>query len=271
MKRRALILSTALCVTLLLLILGPTMAAASPAHAAPRTYTVLVGWENPHQGIGLMAYFPDNLTVHVGDTVKWLQNTNEIHTVTFLGESFAPDLIIDAPIPGPSPLVFNPAAVFPAGPSLELSDLGASVNLADPNVSANSGLMGRDTGQAREFSVTFSGVGTYSYECLVHGVMMSGHVTVAAADVPISSPQQALAQGRQQIAGLLAQVPAVQKAANMQVVPDVKNSNSTITHTVMIGYADGQIDLMQFFPDKLRVRPGDTVVWELSPDNDRIR
>ena len=262
MKRRALIFSTAVCLTLFLLILGPAMAAASPAHAAPQTFTVLVGWENPHQGIGLTAYFPDDLTVHVGDTVHWLQNSNEIHTVTFLGGLPIADvpLIIFAPPGGLSPLMFNPEAVFPAP--------APAAGLVDTSTFVNSGLMGRETGQARDFSVMFSAAGEYDYLCLVHGVMMSGKITVVPAGTPIYSPQQALAQGRRQVAALLAQVPAVQRAANMQIVPSVKNADGTKTHTVMIGYASGQIDLMQFFPNTLRVRPGDTVHWELSPAND---
>lgn len=57
----------------------------------------------------------------------------------------------------------------------------------------------------------------------------------------------------------------------------VQNSNEihTVTHTVQVGfgetvtasYGDTEIDLMQFFPDKLRVRPGDTVNFEMSANN----
>ena len=41
-----------------------------------------------------------------------------------------------------------------------------------------------------------------------------------------------------------------------------------MTHYVAMGFSEGQIDLMRFFPSKLRVRPGDTVVWEMQPSND---
>ena len=34
-----------------------------------------------------------------------------------------------------------------------------------------------------------------------------------------------------------------------------------------MGFSSGQIDLMRFFPGKLRVRPGDTVKWALSPND----
>jgi plastocyanin len=47
----------------------------------------------------------------------------------------------------------------------------------------------------------------------------------------------------------------------------VNNADGTVTHHVMIGYSSGQIDMMKFFPDKLKVNVGDTVIWEMSPSN----
>ncbi len=59
-----------------------------------------------------MAYFPGSIRIHVGDTVHFVQNSNEIHTVTFLGGQQLPALIVPAASlglpPDPSPLVFNP-------------------------------------------------------------------------------------------------------------------------------------------------------------------
>ena len=35
-----------------------------------QTYTVMVGAESPHRGVGFNAYFPESVTIHVGDTVQ---------------------------------------------------------------------------------------------------------------------------------------------------------------------------------------------------------
>jgi len=222
----------------------------------------MVGWENPNQGIGIMAYFPDTVTIHVGDTVHWVQNSNEVHTVTFLAGSQPPPLIVTAQQLGvpenPSPVLFNPAAVDPAVPSGGLYDGSGFVN---------SGLMGREAGQLQEFNLTFTAEGAYDYMCLVHGIMMSGQVVVVGQDMPIPSPTQAMIQGKWQMAEKLARVPAVLWAAEIQIQAPVMNGDGTMTHHVMIGYSDGQIDLMRFFPDKLVVRPGDTVIWEMSQYN----
>src|SRR4030042_1618421 len=54
----------------------------------------------------------------------------------------------------------------------------------------------------------------------------------------------------------MAQVPAPQH-----------NPDGTTNYTVLIGWSQGQYDLMSFFPGKLVVHPGDTVNFMLSPMN----
>jgi plastocyanin len=240
-------------------------AAQTPSSITTRTFAVLVGWENADEGIGINAYFPQTVTIHAGDTVHWVQNTNEIHTVTFLDGLPMPELLVpSADVPGAdptvSPLMFNPAATNPVIPpgGEYAGGIGAH---------ANSGIMGRESGQVEEFNLTFTAPGTYDYVCLVHGSMMSGQVTVVPAHVHIRSPGQVMTQAQLQIAEKYARVPSVLGAARRQIKPAVKNADGTMTYTVMIGYNDGQIDLMKFFPDTLRVGIGDTVIWEMSPGN----
>ena len=45
------------------------------------------------------------------------------------------------------------------------------------------------------------------------------------------------------------------------------NPDGTTNYTVLIGWEKGQYDLMDFFPSKLPVHPGDTVTFMLSPTN----
>jgi len=259
-------LSTVALLAVFLLLLGFSATAGAAPSAAPRTYTVLVGAESAHRGIDVMAYFPDTVKIHVGDTVHWRQNSNEIHTVTFLGGNPLPPLIVPAdtlipPLPlTPSPLVFNPMAVNREAPTGGL--------LGDTSAFVNSGLMGREAGQYRSFDLTFTEPGTYQYLCLVHGVMMSGTVEVVGPAVHIASPGQVHARGNHQIARQMAKAPAVVRKAKRQIKPATENADGTLTHYVALGYSKGQIDLMRFFPSKLRVRPGDKVEWALSLSND---
>lgn len=247
---------------LLAALLLPIPSVALAEEPAAQTYTVLVGLENAHQGIEVMAFFPSTVTIHVGDTVHWKINSNEIHTVTFgypyLGT--LPETLVPAPVPGPSPLTVNPLA----SDQLPLGGGDYSGGMA------NSGLMGREDGEYQDFSLTFLEQGTYVYVCVIHGWEMSATVNVVGADEQIPSPNQSMAMGRHEMAQALARVPAVRAAANQQIKPPVEHADGTVTHYVMVGYHDEQakIDLLRFFPDRIQVRPGDTVVWEMSPFND---
>jgi plastocyanin len=255
------------CICLLL----PTVAFAS-AVPSPQTYTVMVGLEQS-KGIDVMAYFPRSVTIHEGDTVHWVQNSNEIHTVTFLDGLPLPELLLTSEsVPGAdpavSPLVFNPEVTDPVIPpgGEYAGGIGAY---------ANSGIMGREPGQVREFVLTFTAQGTFTYVCAVHGFPMSGEVVVVGGDEAIPSPNQALATARKEMAEALSLVPDVVRNAADQVVPSEMNSDGNMTHTVLLGYSetvaasygDVEIDLLQFFPQRLTVRPGDQVTFEMSANN----
>jgi plastocyanin len=60
----------------------------------------------------------------------------------------------------------------------------------------------------------------------------------------------------------------VVREAKRQIMPATQNPDGTMTHYVSLGFSQGQIDLMRFFPGKLLVRPGDTVKWALSPSDE---
>jgi plastocyanin len=206
-----------------------------------------------------MAFFPATLHIHVGDTVLWKQNTHEIHTVTFLAGTPIPDLLVPAPAGLISPLMLNPEAAFPVAPAN---------GEYDGSTYANSGIMSTDPGQPTQFSLTFKQQGTFEYLCLVHGMMMSGTVVVEAPSVNIPSPAVVAAQAQKTITQQLAHANALFGEAMSQVPPPQHNPDGTTNYTVLIGWSQGQYDLMDFFPGKLVVHPGDMVNFMLSPAND---
>lgn len=228
--------------------------------ASPQTFTVLVGWDGGQQSAMINAYFPSVLKIHPNDTVKWVLNSMEIHTVTFLAGGPAPEFIVPAPPNPVGPVMLNPMAFFPTVPA---------GGLYDGSTFANSGLM-QDSGNPKQpttFSLTFTKVGTYQYVCLVHGVMMSGTITVVDASTSILSPAQVSGKAQVEIASFQPKIAAAIADAFKTEVAPVKNSDGTTQFTVQVGYSAGQIDLMNFFPNKLVAHPGDTVKWQLSPTN----
>jgi plastocyanin len=251
----------------------PALTFAAQPQPAPsgQTYTVLVGLEQAGKGVDVEAYFPRSVTIHLGDTVHWVVNSNEIHTVTFPDGILVRDLLlpsIDVPGADPniSPLVFNPAAVQQRPPSG--SDFRGGIGGF-----ANSGIMSREPGMVAEYDLTFVTEGTFRYFCVVHGSVMSGWVVVVDPEEAVASPGQALAEGKKEMAEALSLVPGVMRDAANQIVPPQSNGDGTTTYTVMVGYSETvtagpdpvMIDIMQFFPDKLTVRPGDILTYALSP------
>jgi plastocyanin len=142
------------------------------------------------------------------------------------------------------------------------------VSLSNDTTWANSGIMGREPGQSTSFDVTFTAKGTYHYVCVVHGMMMSGEVTVVGPRTSVPSPNRVTALANSQIARRLAKAPAVFQAARHAVSPATKNADGTWTHHILLGYSQGQISLMRFFPSHVRVRAGDTVQWSMTAHSD---
>ena len=255
MKREPIL---SLIVILSFLFAGLAMPTTASANSA-QTFTVIVGAENVSRASGVMAFFPATLHIHVGDTVLWQQNTHEIHTVTFLAGNPQPVLLVPTPVNfTPAGFMLNPQAAFPSAP-LD--------GMYDGTTYANSGVMSTDPGNPTQFSLTFTQQGTFSYLCLVHGVMMSGSIVVEAPSVNIPSPAVVLAKAQLSIKQQLARANVLFGQAMSQVPPPQHKPDGTTNYTVLIGWSQDQFDLMDFFPSKLVVHPGDTVKFELSLTN----
>jgi plastocyanin len=221
------------------------------------TYTVLVGAEDTTVGASANAYFPDTLNIHVGDTVHWQRNANELHTITFLAGTPLPPFNVPAPAGLPSPLMRNPTIANPTVPAN---------GQYDGTTFAGSGILGPDASQPQSLDLTFTTPGTYHYLCAVHGVSISGKINVVDNQVDIPSQDDVDQQAKQQIADAMDQVPLAYALANIPPTPTA-NPDGTSTYQVLVGYQFGPLELYQFFPAQLAVNPGDTVVWTLSADN----
>lgn len=241
---------------LLTLLIGFTITAAPAVAAAgtSQTYTVMVGAEDPSNGVDVEGFYPANLHIHPGDTVNWVLNSYEIHTVTFLaGASTVPELM--APLPkGPQgAMMFNPQVAFP---------VASKDGMYDGSSYANSGIMGRDPGQMQKFSLTFTKPGTYAYRCVVHGKEdMLGTIVVVDTSTAVPTPADIALQTKQEMDKALVTGPAAIQAAKAAVKAPEKNADGTTTYYVSVGYAQGQIDLQGYYPHILEVHRGDTVVW----------
>jgi len=219
-----------------------------------QNYTVWVGAEDVSNAVSIATFFPQDVSIHVGDSITWQANSHEIHTVSFLAGEDMPEFIIPAPPDMDSPLQINPLAAFPT----------PTDGNYDGSTYMNSGIISTDPGMVQSFTLTFTQEGTFPYVCIVHGVMMSGTIEVVGSDVPVMTPTQVQAQAEAEMEAAWNQVPPVLASAKAQTVPPTKNPDGTFTRTIILGYESGPIMVMGFFPNHMVVFPGDTVLWKLS-------
>lgn len=127
--------------------------------AAQQNWQAKVGAETPGMGRQALAFLPNEMWIHVGDSITWSSNSDEIHTVSFLvaGQLF------------PSFAVGCPGYSFGAA-----SFDGSTCVTTPPFVKGNP-----------TFTVTFPAAGNFRLQCLVHNTMNGTiHVLDASAALP---------------------------------------------------------------------------------------
>src|ERR1700719_3465767 len=123
-------------------------------------WQVSVGAESPNRGSQALAFLPNELWVHAGDSILWTFPTHERHTLTFL-------------MPGQTrPPGFGPVFGVPVG-CPGLTPDGSSF---DGTVCVTTGLLlladaGGPTASAPTYTVNFPTVGKFTFVCLIHADM----------------------------------------------------------------------------------------------------
>lgn len=133
-----------------------------PQAAQPQSWQATAGAQNESKGRQALAFFPNELWIHAGDSITWTFDANEKHTVTFL-------------TPGqirPSYLAGCPG-------------ITADNSTFDNSSCVNSGTV--DT-VASTYTVTFPTPGNYRLVCLVHA-NMTGIVHVLDPTEPLPHDQ----------------------------------------------------------------------------------
>lgn len=130
--------------------------------AAQANWNAKVGAETPSMGRQALAFLPNEIWIHAGDSVTWTFNSDEIHTVSFL-------------------VVGQPFPPFPVGCP------GFSVGTASFNGSACVTTPPMVKGNP-SFTVTFPNAGNFKVQCLVHNTM-NGVVHVLDLSVPLPHDQ----------------------------------------------------------------------------------
>jgi plastocyanin len=216
-------------------------AAANPAHAvpAPQDWTVLVGSQTPDMAVQGQRFLPGDITIDAGDSVTWQANSAEIHTVTFVDGG--------TPQPALPPLdPTDPTQITPQGPATMA-----------PATDFNSGLLTTlpsftplPVPVFTSYTLTFPDAGTFTYYCLVHGVMMRGVVHVQAAGAAYPATQADIDADAAWLAGAInADGRALQASALA----------ASTNHKVFTGADNGVSMVMRFLRHKVVIHKGEKV------------
>ena len=221
---------------------------AGPAPSqGPVTWQAVMGAESQDQGRQAMAFLPNELWIHAGDSVTWTSDAHEGHTLTFLKQSAT-----GASAAGTSRPAFSAGCTGGSqGGLTSTTPDGSSVN---GSACVNSGPFA----DGADYTVTFPQSGNFKFVCLIHRDMTGVvHVLGAAEDLPHDQSfydAKARSEARDLITGA-SQLPGAQGgAATNQVTADPGKLIAT-------GGGKSYLAIMRFLPGTIHVHVGDTVEW----------
>lgn len=219
---------------------------AVPLAQAQMTWQATLGAQSKDLGKQAMAFLPNEMWIHAGDSITWTSQAAEMHTVTFLvaGQPFPP-FVVGCPNYSPSGASFN----------------GTSCVSAPPIT------------QGQSFTVKFPVAGNFSLLCLVHPHMTGVvHVLPVAATLPYD---QAFynAQAQAQTARLLRDADAASGAngdgggmGNMLQAHVLAARNGVVAGIGEMSATAGgyqSLAVMRFLNNTIRIHAGDTVEWSV--------
>jgi len=203
--------------------------------AAADQLQAAAGAQSRDQGRQALAFLPNEVWIHQGDSVTWAFPTAERHTVTFLTPT-QPRPKFQVGCPGPTP----------------------DGSPYDGSSCVNSGVL--MNGQS--YTVTFPRTGNYRLACLVH-VFMTGvvHVLDPAENLP---HDQAFydEERRAERKALLSDAEALADRGT-EIARRTSDTEVTagIADVVATGGGLDDSSVMRFLRDEIEVHVGDTVEW----------
>jgi len=216
-----------------------------------QNWDATVGGQSADMSKQAVAFLPDELWVHAGDSITWTFNSGDIHTVTFLtvGQIYPFDQSNGCP------------PITESGSSFDGSSCVSSADLT--------------LGQT--YQVIFPKAGNYEIVCLVHGQMF-GVIHVLDPTLPLPYDQAFYdEQAKEQLKGLLADADHHHHHAEHQHSIADMFSARVGSHTKSVTAGVGEIaataggqqsfSLVRFVDGTVAIRAGDTVEWtNLDPE-----
>ena len=229
------------------------MAGAITSTAQAKDWQAIAGAESPNRGSQALAFLPNELWVHTGDSIRWTFPTHERHTVTFLkpGQIRPPGFgpIFDVPVGCPG--------ISPDGSSFDGS---ACVTSGILRLGDNT----KSTENAPTYSISFPAVGNFKFVDLLHADM-SGVVHVLNLAETLPHDQDFYDQQARGEEALI-----LGDASRLEGRGTPGDNGGAQSNDVAVGIGEvvtttgaglQTASLMRFLRGTIVVRVGDTVVW----------
>jgi plastocyanin len=234
--------SVFLAVFALLLAAMPALLASNAHAASPtktRTWNVMVGAESRSGAVQTMAYGPKKIWINAGDTVHWVANSMEPHTVSF----------IDAQHPA---VPFDLTIAYMSAPT-------SKHTISKPGEFRSSGIMAPAPDAVFPNAVTsydlkFPQPGRYHYLCYLHGKAMSAVVVVRKAGKPYPHTQA-------DYNAMATQASNADIEHGLNLWADALGAADS--HHVFVGAADMSVMVNRFIPGSIVVKVGDSVTFDM--------
>jgi plastocyanin len=199
---------------------------------AQAQWKATLGAQSQSMGHQALAFLPNEMWIHTGESVTWTSNVDEIHTVTFLTA-------------GQVRLPFQVGC--PGFTVTGFATVDGSTCVTTPPL-----------GKGQTFTVNFPTAGNFKLVCLVHQ-NMTGVVHVLDWSQPIPHTQsfydlQAAAEGN----ALLSDNPQKHRAA---VRPGRNSVTLGVGEVVANGGGSQTLSVMRFMEPRKVIHAGETVEW----------
>jgi plastocyanin len=204
---------------------------------AQQNWKAALGAQSKDMGKQAIAFLPNELWIHEGDSITWTSGSGDIHTVSFLiaGQAYN-DFTVGCPGFSPSGASFN----------------GSKCVSAPPLVAG------------QNFTVNFPKPGNYSLVCLVHP-HMTGVIHVLAVSAALPHDQAFYdAQAADQRKSLLTDTDKQRDMDDMLSAHVLSNKNSVtagIGEMTVTGAGFESLSVVRFLKGTIEVRKGDTIEW----------
>jgi plastocyanin len=217
----------------------------APGAPCAAIWQATVGAQKADEGIQALAFFPNGLWIHAGDSVTWTFPLPEIHTVTFLKQS-------------PTFQQVRPRRPgVPGGGCPGTTPDGSSFDGSACVTSADDQLVNGGT-----YTVMFPTPGNFKLVCLAHN-NMTGAIHVLAASEPLPHDQAFYDdQARKRQAELFSDGAELEGRATATAEQSSEDAVSVgIGEIVATGEGSDTVSVMRFRQGSIVVRVGDTVEW----------